>query len=69
VNRDHFKAFEGMITPMAVKINNLRQELSEKLDLCQDAELVNEIREAILEAESNGTNTIEVYTTLIKKLS
>ena len=54
---------------MAVKINELREKLSEALTVCQDVEICDNVREAVLQAETDGTNTVELYNELIKKLS
>lgn len=47
----------------------LRMQLSEAIDNCQDRELVQPLIDEILKAEEAGINTVEFYKAMLKKLN
>lgn len=51
------------------KKSELRRQLSDAIDECQDIEIARPIIDAVIKAESEGTNTVEFYKAMLNKLS
>ena len=65
INRDFEDVFRSIVEKFDEKIQDLRAELSRVIDECQDTELNQEVIDATVKAEHEGTNTPEFYKKMI----